>query len=169
MKTLLLFRHGKSDWQTESANDHDRPLNKKGKRAAKQMGQYLKTVGSVPGRVVSSSAARAVKTVELAATAGDWHCEIEIDDRLYEADPLGILALIQKQPDANDTLLLAGHEPSFSETASLLIGGGSLRLPTAAIACIEFEADRWAEVKAASGSLGWLITPKLLGEAGTQI
>jgi phosphohistidine phosphatase len=165
MKTLLLFRHGKSDWQTEFAHDHERPLNKRGKRDAKQMGQYLRAVGSVPGRVVSSSAARAVKTVELAAAAGDWNSEIEIDGSLYEADPPRILALIQKQPDTNDMLLLAGHEPSFSETASLLIGGGSLRLPTAAIACIEFEATRWADVKAAGGTLEWLITPKRLGDA----
>jgi len=168
MKTLLLFRHAKSDWDAAFDLDHDRPLNKRGKREAKRMGQYLSAVGILPGSVVTSSAARAVKTVELAAAAGDWSCEIEIDESLYEADPPRILALIQEQPDSNDRLLLAGHEPSFSETASLLIGGGSLRLPTAAIACIEFEAARWADVRAAGGRLAWLLTPKLLPKAGTE-
>lgn len=166
MKTLLLFRHAKSDWEAGFELDHDRPLNKRGKRDAKRMGQYLAAVGSLPGRVVSSSAVRATKTVELAAAAGDWSCHIAIEDGLYEADPRRILAVIQEQPDASDTLLLAGHEPAFSETASLLIGGGSLRLPTAAIACIEFEVERWADVRAAGGTLAWLITPKMLGEAG---
>lgn len=164
MKTLFLFRHAKSDWDTEVDLDHDRPLNKRGKRDAKRMGRYLAAVGSLPGRVVSSSAVRAVKTVELAAAAGEWRCEITIEDALYEADPRQVMALIQEQPDASDALLLAGHEPSFSETASLLIGGGSLRFPTAAIACIAFEIGRWADVRASGGMLAGLITPKMLRE-----
>lgn len=168
MKTLFLFRHAKSDWEAEFELDHDRPLNKRGNRSAKRIGKYLGDVGITPGRVVTSSAVRAVKTVELAAAAGGWNCEIEIEDSLYEADPSRILALIQEQPDTSDSLLLAGHEPSFSETASLLIGGGSVRLPTGAIACIEFEAGRWADVRAAGGRLAWLLTPRLIEEAGTQ-
>jgi phosphohistidine phosphatase len=130
------------------------------------VGRYLAAVGSVPDRVVSSPAVRAVKTVELAAAAGEWSCEIAIEDALYEAGTRQVLAVIQEQPDASDTLLLAGHEPSFSETASLLIGGGSLRLPTAAVACIEFEVERWADVRPSGGGLAWLITPKMVGETG---
>jgi phosphohistidine phosphatase len=168
MKTLLLFRHAKSDWEAEFADDHQRPLNKRGKRDAKRMGRYLVGVGSVPGRVVSSSAVRARKTVELAAAAGEWNCEIEVEDGLYGADAARILALIQKQPDTNDALMLAGHEPSFSEAASVLIGGGSLRLPTAAVACIEFETDRWADVRPGDGRLLWLLTPNVVGEAAKQ-
>ena len=164
MKTLLLFRHAKSDWGAEFGHDHERPLNKRGKRAAKRMGQYLATVGCLPDRVVVSSAVRAVKTVELAAAAGNWNCEVEITDGLYEADPGRVVELIQQQPDDRDTVLFTGHEPTFSATASLLIGGGELRMPTAAIACIEFEAERWSDVKPPAGRLAWLVTPKLLEE-----
>jgi phosphohistidine phosphatase len=166
MKTLVLFRHAKSDWDSEFDLDHDRPLNKRGKRDAKRMGRFLSAAGGVPERVVTSSAVRAVKTVGLAASAGGWQCEIVVDESLYEADPRGVVDLIQGQPDASDAVLLAGHEPAFSETASLLIGGGALRFPTAAMACIEFEAARWADIRAGGGSLVWLMTPKLLGEAG---
>jgi phosphohistidine phosphatase len=165
MKTLLLFRHAKSDWKAEFADDHARPLNKRGKRDAKTMGRYLASSGCVPERVVSSSATRARRTIELAAASGDWNCEIDFADALYQADPPCILALIQQQSDESDSLMLTGHEPSFSETTSLLIGGGSLRFPTAAIACIEFETDHWAGVKPGSGRLAWLISPKLVGAA----
>jgi phosphohistidine phosphatase len=165
MKTLFLFRHAKSDWEAEFDVDHDRPLNKRGKRDAKRMGRHLRAVGSLPDRAVASSAVRAVKTVELAAAAGDWDCEVVIDESLYEADPPRVLSLIQEQPDAGDRLLLVGHEPTFSETGSLLIGGGALRFPTGAIACIEVEVGRWADVQAGQGTLAWLLTPKMVGEA----
>ncbi len=163
MKRVLLFRHAKSDWKAEYELDRDRPLNKRGKRDAKRMGRHLRMVGRVPDRVVTSPAIRAVKTVELAA-AGSWGCPIEVDESLYEADPAQVVRLIQEQPDSGDTLLLAGHEPTFSETASLLIGGGSLEFPTAAVACIEFEVERWADVRPAAGTLVWLLTPKVVGE-----
>ena len=44
MKTVLLFRHAKSDWEAEAEFDRDRPLNKRGKRDAKRMGRHLSTV-----------------------------------------------------------------------------------------------------------------------------
>ncbi|NJL28825.1 MAG: histidine phosphatase family protein, partial [Thermoanaerobaculia bacterium] len=55
MKQLLLLRHGKSDWGTELASDHERPLNPRGERAARRVGQFLRRVELVPDRVVSSS------------------------------------------------------------------------------------------------------------------
>lgn len=164
MKTLVLFRHAKSDWDAGFDSDQERPLNKRGKRDAKRMGRYLAGLG-VPERVVTSSAVRAVKTVELAAEAGGWASEILVEERLYEADPATVIAVIQEQPDAHGTLLVAGHEPAFSETARLLIGGGALRFPTGAMACIEFEVERWADVRAGAGQLLWLVGPKTLGES----
>jgi phosphohistidine phosphatase len=164
MKTLLLFRHAKSDWEAEFGHDHDRPLNKRGKRAARRMGQFLAAAGIVSGRIVTSSAVRAVKTVELASEAGGWNGDVEINDALYEADPQAVLSLIQKQPEGGVPLLLVGHEPAFSATVSLLIGGGNVQMPTGSIACIEFDVDHWGQAKAAGGRLAWLVTPKLLEE-----
>ena len=41
MKTIILFRHGKSDWNAHFENDHERPINKRGIKAAKKMGKKL--------------------------------------------------------------------------------------------------------------------------------
>ena len=41
MKTLLILRHAKSSWKDASLADHDRPLNKRGKRDAPRMGKLL--------------------------------------------------------------------------------------------------------------------------------
>jgi phosphohistidine phosphatase len=166
MKTLVLFRHGKSDWDAEFDSDQERPLNKRGKRDAKRMGRFLAGLGAVPERVVTSSAVRAVKTVGLAAEAGGWGSEIMIEKQLYKADPGGVIAVIQEQADTLGTLLVVGHEPAFSATASFLIGGGTLRFSTGAMACIEFEVERWADVRAGGGLLLWLVGPKMVGESG---
>ena len=41
MKTLLILRHAKSAWGNPGLPDHERPLNKRGKRDAPRMGQLL--------------------------------------------------------------------------------------------------------------------------------
>lgn len=164
MKTLLLFRHAKSDWDADFDHDHERPLNKRGKRAAKRMGRYLAEIHAAPGRVVTSSAVRARETVRLAAEAGEWKSEIEVDKSLYESAPAHVVSCARSQPDSHDMVMLVGHEPTFSETVSLLIGGGEVHMPTAAIACIEFEMEQWNDVQPGRGRLAWLVTPKTLTE-----
>lgn len=42
IKILLLLRHAKSSWKNKELDDHDRPLNKRGKMEAIKMGEYLK-------------------------------------------------------------------------------------------------------------------------------
>jgi phosphohistidine phosphatase len=61
-------------------------------------------------------------------------------------------------------VLLVGHEPTWSALVSLLIGGGSIRLPTAGVAGIRFEADSWRDIEPGSGELRFLVAPKVLGE-----
>ena len=41
MKRLILMRHAKSDWNHPGLADHDRPLNKRGRKAAPAMGAWL--------------------------------------------------------------------------------------------------------------------------------
>ncbi len=66
MKTLILMRHGKSDWAEGGQPDFDRPLAPRGIRAAKQAGRLLDKVGLRPDRVLTSADERARRTAELA-------------------------------------------------------------------------------------------------------
>ena len=86
MKTLLLLRHGKSDWSA-GVSDADRPLAKRGRKAARAIGEFLSRAGAVPDVVVSSPARRAVETAELVAAAGRWPCTVRASDMLYQGDP----------------------------------------------------------------------------------
>ena len=53
MKKVTLVRHAKSSWDDVSLRDHDRPLNKRGKRDAPRMGRLLNVEGLVPDRIVN--------------------------------------------------------------------------------------------------------------------
>ncbi len=163
MKSLILFRHAKSDWDASSGQDSDRPLAGRGKKAARKIGSYLKAIGKVPDSVICSSARRAVDTFELAVEAGGWETSHRVSDRLYEAHPSDILNEIRKEPDSTETLMIVGHEPTMSETLAAFTGGRA-RFPTACIACIELGIERWRDVQFAGGQLAWLVSPKVVSD-----
>jgi len=166
MKRILLLRHGKSDWNAAYGTDHDRPLKGRGVRAARLMGGFLTETGQQPALVISSSAVRALSTAQLAAEAGDWDCEIRVEPGLYGTGPRGVLEQIRAVEDDFDSVLLTGHEPTFSHAAGDLIGSGALRFPTAALACIDVAAASWSSIEFGRGMLTWFVTPKLLVAAG---
>lgn len=169
MKRIYLLRHAKSDWEADYEADHERPLNKRGRGAAQQMGRFLTVVGQTPDLVVTSSAVRAADTVELAMSAGSWSCPVEVTRDLYASSPSAVMHLVQTFAGSHDRLLLVGHEPTWSELASALIGGGHVKLPTAALARIDFDVEGWAEVEFGAGILTWVVTPKLLARLGLAV
>ena len=87
MKTLLILRHAKSDWETPDVADHDRPLNGRGKRDAPRMGRLLRDENLVPDLIISSTAKRARKTAKLVAEASGYEGEIRLAETLYLAGP----------------------------------------------------------------------------------
>jgi phosphohistidine phosphatase len=164
MIELLVMRHAKSDWDA-GADDHERPLAERGVKAARKVGRFLARAEMVPELVICSTAVRARTTVELAAEAGDWHCPVEHTRAFYGADPAAVLAEIASRP-APPRLMVVGHEPTWSELVSLLVGGGAVRIATAAVACLELPADDWSAIEPGAGRLVWLVTPKLLQATG---
>lgn len=160
-KRLILFRHGKSDWDAGYDGDHSRPLAPRGVKAAKRMGRLLADAGQVPPLVIASTAVRARSTIELAITEGGWPCTLQLADWLYDTHAQDMLAQVKKLPDKADAVLLVGHEPTWSQLTGLLIGGANIRFPTAAMVGIDFEIDAWNEVEPGLGELVWLFPPRM--------
>jgi phosphohistidine phosphatase len=161
---LLVMRHAKSDWNASFSDDHERPLAPRGVLAARLMGRFLSASGHAPELVLTSTAVRARTTVELAAAAGEWSSPVTATRSFYAAGPVSVLERLG-ECDGPERVLVAGHEPTWSALVAMLTGGGRVRMPTAAVACVAFTARRWAEVEAGAGQLGWLVTPKLLKKA----
>ena len=162
MKTLLVMRHAKSEWGSPTSRDHDRTLAPRGLKAARRMGKFISASGVAPELIVSSTAVRARTTAELAAKAGGWGGSITTDPNLYASDVERVLDVVAGvDPDVN-TLLIAGHEPTWSSLVGWLIGGGRVSMPTAAVACLDLPQGGWTDLGQATCELRWLVTPKTI-------
>ncbi|MBD2106269.1 histidine phosphatase family protein [Nodosilinea sp. FACHB-13] len=160
-KQLILFRHGKSDWNVGNGRDRDRPVAERGIIAAKTMGKLLAAAGKVPDLAITSSAVRARTTLEIAMEAGHWPCPMSVTDDLYEASIDQVLQVIYAVPDHHRSLMLVGHQPTWSDAASFFLGGGIVHMPTAAMVCLEFEITTWSQIDYGRGTLLWLLPPRL--------
>ena len=160
MKTIILFRHGKSDWDADYNRDHERPLAPRGIKAAKKMGKWLRETDQVPEHLFSSSAVRARTTLELAKEAGEWPAEIIIKGELYDSSVHDYVSVARQTPEHASSVLIAGHEPTCSMTTQFLAGGGDVRFPTAAMARLDFYGDSWEDLRQGACQLIWFMPPK---------
>jgi phosphohistidine phosphatase len=163
MPALILFRHGKSDWDADFGDDRVRPLAPRGRKAAKTMGRFLARAGQVPDAAVTSPAVRAEETLRRAMKAGGWTCPVRVAHGLYGGGVSGLLNELRAEPHTTGVLLAVGHEPTWSDALRALIRGGSIRFPTAALARIEFDLDSWSDVQPGTGVLAWMVPPRLVG------
>ena len=162
MKQLLLMRHAKSSWDNAELADHDRPLNKRGRRDAPRMGKWLCDQGVIPGRIISSTAVRARKTAAVVAEACGMDDHLELDRSLYFGDVSEWVALIAETDSEIQSVMLVGHNPGLEDFLEHLIGHYE-RLPTATVACVELPIDAWQNLSTnSSGRLLAIWRPKEL-------
>jgi phosphohistidine phosphatase len=161
LKTLMLLRHAKSDWDDPSLRDFDRPLAARGKRDAPRIGKAIKKRGTIPDIIISSPAVRAVQTIEAVVQSAGLQISPRLEESIYGAVASDLMKLIRQLPDSSNCALLVGHNPTFEQLLARLTGAQE-HMPTAALACIEFQIDHWADVEDAGGKLAWLLTPKQL-------
>jgi phosphohistidine phosphatase len=160
--SLYVLRHGKAELDSAHGGDHARPLKRRGRAAAKEVGRLLARLDEAPQRVLCSSAARAVETLELALDAGGWRAEVETERELYGATPERLLARLRATEGAPARLLLVGHEPGLSGLIGLLVGGNPPIFPTAALARVDFDLNDWHALEPGAGALAWLVVPRIL-------
>ena len=161
MKTLLLLRHAKSSWKDSTVADHDRPLNGRGRRAAELVRLFLKGRKLRPDLVLSSSSVRTRETVEILFQKTEAVPEISYDDALYLASAAKLLEVILALDEDRDQVLLVGHNPGIEELF-LRLTGIDERFPTATLANISLDIEKWAAAGKTTGKLLWLVTPKQL-------
>ena len=174
MLTLILLRHAKSSWDGPGLSDFERPLAKRGKKAAPEIGGALARLGLRPDLILCSGAVRARETLALVLPAlGSRSPPVVYDDALYMALPDGLLTGLHKikpdhQGNSPKCVMMVGHNPGFEELALLLAGDGpadklarlSEKFPTAAAAVIAFDAESWPDLRPGTGRLNHFLTPK---------
>ena len=146
MKTLLVLRHAKSSWNDPALDDHERPLNERGRRDAPRMGELVQEYGLLPDVVISSDAVRAQLTAETVAEAAGYAGEILLDQRLYLASPAEIIQVLRTMREDAETIMIVGHNPGLEELVERLTGERQ-DMPTAALAQIGLPIDHWRDLK----------------------
>jgi phosphohistidine phosphatase len=167
MKNLTLLRHAKSGWDDPVSRDFDRPLNPRGRKAARAVGLEMKAQGLAFDLVLASPARRVIETLE-EVTAAFGPLEPEYDQRLYLASTATLLEIVRASPDGAQRLLVVGHNPGLEELALCLSSrddGGlrgevELKYPTGTMAQIGLPVERWAEVNEGIGRIDRFIRPR---------
>jgi phosphohistidine phosphatase len=162
MKILLLIRHAKSSWKDKDLSDHDRPLNKRGKRDAPRMGLLLQKEELVPDIILSSTAVRALDTAARLAKYCHHKGQITYVDSLYLGGTEAYLDALKILSNDFKIVLVVGHNPDIEELVIILTGQEE-RIPTAALARIDLTIEDWSTLTSKSkGRLVRIWRPKEL-------
>lgn len=156
-RRLILTRHAKSAWDNPLLSDHDRPLNARGQRAARELGDWLASRGYEPEEVLCSSALRTRQTWDgVAAAVLEVRPVVRVLPDLYQAAPETLLATL-KTATAASVMLLA-HNPGIADFARQLAARPPVtpdfaRYPTSATLVVDFQIATWADLRLGEGSV----------------
>lgn len=145
MKSLLVLRHAKSDWDDPEIADQDRPLNKRGRRDAARMGRLLKDEHLLPDLIITSTAKRARETVEGVVDESGYVGAVVTKAVFYLASPATYLRVLREVSDNPSRVMVVGHNPGLEELVQSLTGT-STTIPTATLAEISLGLSEWSEL-----------------------
>ena len=148
MKYILILRHAKSSWKELRIPDHDRSLNKRGKRTAPIMGQRLASKEFQPQHIISSTAKRAFDTASIVANEINYdEGRIETNRHLFHAWPDDMIKVISQCDDSIDKLMIVGHNPGMTMLANQLLSMNRFEnIPTAGLVTISIDINHWQEI-----------------------
>ena len=157
------MRHAKSDWGDAGLSGFDRPLNKRGSKAAPLMAEEMKRRNKAPDIIISSPANRAKTTAELFSEKSGYTNEIVFEKDFYFGYIEDIIKKVKAIDNSINRIMLVGHNPTWEDLVSRLSKNNPyVTMPTAAIASINFNINDWSDLKFGSGNLEWLLKPKEL-------
>jgi len=164
-RRLYLLRHAKSSWKEQGLADHDRPLSRRGRRAAKAIGRHLRENRVVPELVLCSTARRARQTLEgIEPALGRGAIRVEPD--IYGAGPADLLALLHAIGPPVRSVMVIGHNPGLQQLAILLarheaaIQELEAKFPTGALATLAVRGSGWGALDRGTAELIEFIRPR---------
>jgi phosphohistidine phosphatase len=169
VKTLVLLRHAKSAWGDPRLDDHDRPLNGRGERAAKAMADHIAAKVPRPDLILCSTAMRTRQTLApLLKRLDSPQPPISLESGLYLASEDVLLDHLRAVPDGAVTVLLIGHNDGIGQLAADMAGSGPPdalarlrdKYPTGALAVFRVPDGPWSDLAPGSGELVEFMRPR---------
>ena len=164
-RRLYLLRHAKSSWKDERLADHERPLARRGRRAAKAIGRHLREQGVDPELVLCSTARRARETLEgLEPSLGRGAIRVE-PGCTARVLPSSSHASTRFRASVRSVMVI-GHNPALEQLALLLARRGSTvqeletKFPTGALATLACRGPGWAALDHGTADLIEFIRPR---------
>ena len=111
---LLLMRHAKSSWSDGTLTDHERPLNKRGRKSAEAVGAALHARGYAPDIIWSSDSKRTRETAMLLIRTIPGAQQVNYNPDFYHASADQVLSICGKQIEPKGNLMLLGHNPGWA-------------------------------------------------------
>jgi phosphohistidine phosphatase len=171
LRTILLLRHAKSAWDNGRLSDHERPLSRRGEKAARAIADLLVGDDMHVDLIICSTATRTRQTLgALVERLPPPAPPISLENGLYLASGEALLDRLRSLPDDACSVLLIGHNDGIWHLAEALAGHGeapalaSLRakFPTGALASLRAPAERWTDLALGSAELIAFIRPREL-------
>ncbi len=163
MMELYLLRHGIAEEGSAGQSDASRALTADGKRKLKSVLKAALKADVEPSLILTSPYKRAVQTAEIATEVLKYKGELLRTEALVPAStPASVWEEVRVHRD-EPQLLLAGHDPLFTDLAGYLLGFPALRIDFKKGALLRIDFDTFsAEPR---GTLKWMLVPKLTGNA----
>jgi phosphohistidine phosphatase len=158
-RKIVLFRHAKADWPQVS--DRERPLAERGRKDAAVAGRKLADTGIHFDLALCSTAARTRETWKLAVHEFPQRPKTVYEERIYEASPGELIAVLNEIPDDAQNVVLIGHNPGIQGLAEILAGRSEgdagermsgRGFPAAAFAVLSFDGT-WKTLEPGVGTL----------------
>ena len=163
LETLLLTRHAKSSWSDPALDDHERPLNARGRRACELLASALHARGHTPDRIWCSSAVRTRETATRLMRALPGPQTVEVVPDFYHASADKVLQHLAGAEEPDGALMLVGHNPGWQSLAEMFTGEVR-RMPTGATLVLSRRTGdaAWWDTAAWSPA-DWLLPRELEG------
>ncbi|MEU1184847.1 histidine phosphatase family protein [Streptomyces sp. NPDC005820] len=158
-RRIVLFRHAKADWP--QVTDHERPLAERGRKDAAVAGRRLADSGIPLDLALCSTAARTRETWKLAVHELPHRPKTVYEERIYEASPGELIALLNETPDDVRTVILIGHNPGVHALTDILTDSAESEprermtrrgFPTSSFAVLTFDGS-WKSLEPAVATL----------------
>ena len=161
LRNICFVRHAKSSWSDYSLADHDRPLNKRGKRDAPFMAGKMKELGVKPDYILCSTAKRARQTAAHFIQVFDLDDDqVRYEGGIYEASPSQVLSIVRTVPDQRRSVFVFGHNPAFTYIANMFAGIHIDNVPTCGICQAKTMVESWEKFDPATSAFVAFYYPK---------
>ena len=177
-KKVILLRHAKSYWGESGrflfkGNDHDRPLNERGKKATKLMSQYFLDNNINVDFIFSSTAKRATETLHPFKNKLISNFGYEIYKKLYTFNYYDLLTFTKRIEDKYQNIMLISHNPSIqnfcleyvkNQKSNQDFENLKQKFPTCAVAILSSNAKNWSSIDKKGFELKKFIIPKSISD-----